>query len=124
MLAADGRGGVALKWKQWLNNRALLWGIIALAAVLALLLPGSETGAGSREEKRIAQVLSQIAGAGKVDVALFYAAQEAGAGERPTGAVVVAQGADRLDVRLELIRAVRTLLSLPEAAVDVFAMEP
>lgn len=113
-----------MKWKQWLNNRALLWGIIALAAVLALLLPGGEAGTGSREEKRIAQVLGQIAGAGKVEVALFYTAQETGGGERPTGAVVVAQGADRLDVRLELIRAVRTLLSLPEAAVDVFAMEP
>jgi hypothetical protein len=35
---------------------------------------------------------------------------------------VVAQGADDLAVRLELIRAVRTLLGLPEAAVDVFAM--
>jgi hypothetical protein len=36
--------------------------------------------------------------------------------------VVVAQGADALSVRLELIRAARTLLSLPEEAVDVFVM--
>ncbi len=112
-----------MKWKQWLNNRTLLWVMIALAAVLVLLLPGEQGSTGSREEKRIAQVLGQIAGAGKVEVALFYGTEEAGSPERPTGAVVVAQGADQLSVRLELIRAVRTLLSLPEAAVDVFAME-
>ena len=40
-----------------------------------------------------------------------------------TGAVVVAEGADDLSVRLSLIRAVRTLLGLPESAVDVFVME-
>ena len=65
-------------------------------------------------------------GAGKVEVALFYA-QEAGAfgasASVPTGAVVVAEGAEDMAVRLKLIRAVRTLLSLPESAVDVFVME-
>ena len=39
------------------------------------------------------------------------------------GAVVVAEGADDLWVRLSLIRAMRTLLGLPESAVDVFVME-
>ncbi len=107
--------------KQWQVNRPLLWGLLALAALLVLLVMGSSEPAtsASRQEKRMAEVLSSIAGAGKVEVALFYHGEENGS---PTGALVVAQGADQLAVRLELIRAARTLLGLPEAAVDVFAM--
>lgn len=108
--------------KGWLKNRSLVWLLVALAAVAALMLGGGASpSAESRMEKRMAEVLGSISGAGKVQVALFYTDQEET--QRPTGAVVVAQGADDFAVRLELIRAVRTLLGLPEAAVDVFAME-
>lgn len=104
------------------------WGLwVATAALAALLLMYGGNEQSLSEEGRIAQVLGTIAGAGKVEVALFYApkeqsgfSQEAGP---PTGAVVVAQGADDWEVRLQLIRAVRTLLGLPEEAVDVFVME-
>ena len=69
------------------------------------------------EEARIAQVLSAMAGVGKVEVALFYPETTGGfAQSAPTGAVVVAQGAGDLTVRLSLIRAMRTLLGLPETA--------
>lgn len=111
-----------MNWKRWVSNRSLLWAMVAMAALLALLFLGGEGASSveSREEKRMAEVLGAIAGAGRVEVALFYeGGRDAGS---PTGAVVVAQGANDLAVRLELIRAVRTLLSLPEAAVDVFAM--
>lgn len=109
--------------KRWLSNRSLMWSFMALAALLMLLALGSgTTNTATREEKRMAQVLSLIDGAGRVEVALFYAPSAGGAAGSPTGAVVVAQGAEELAVRLELIRAVRTLLSLPEEAVDVFAM--
>jgi len=111
------------------DGKMLIW--MASAALLAamLLLGGGQEKTGNEEEKRIAEVLSAIAGAGKVEVALFYAPQENGAfiqnGAQgaPTGAVVVAQGAENWQVRLQLIRAVRTLLGLPENAVDVFVME-
>ena len=112
-----------MKLKKWMNNRSLLWALAAVAAVLVLLLAGEASpGTENRLEKRMAEVLGCIAGAGKVEVALFYTGDESGQSGSPTGAVVVAQGADDLAVRLELIRAVRTLLGLPEAAVDVFAM--
>jgi len=113
-----------LNWKRWLSNRSLLWAMVAMAALLALLFLGGEgaSTAESRDEKRIAEVLGSIAGAGRVEVALFYAGGDSKTVGMPTGALVVAQGADDLAVRLELIRAVRTLLGLPEAAVDVFAM--
>ncbi len=118
--------------KGWKDGKLTLWlglGLLALAVVLALAQGGGKSaGTASQEERRIAEVLSAITGAGKVEVALFYEkAQADGFGgaeaQKPTGAVVVAQGAGDMAVRLSLIRAVRTLLGLPESAVDVFVME-
>lgn len=125
-----------MKLKNILESKALLWvalGLLALTGLWAAMQPG-QTDSMTGDEKRIAEVLSAIAGAGKVEVALFYApaaetfsglgaSQKGTAASIPTGAVVVAQGAGELSVRLNLIRAVRTLLSLPETAVDVFVME-
>jgi len=106
-----------------------VWIIAAAAAVLlALIMTQPESSAASQQERRIAEVLSAMAGAGRVEVMLYYAPQETGAfssaaESAPTGALVVAEGAEDMAVRLNLIRAVRTLLGLPETAVDVFAME-
>ena len=107
--------------KRLMEPRMLPWLVAALAVALLLLLAGGGKDAdlASQEEQRIAEVLSQMAGAGKVEVALFYGGETDG----PTGAVVVAQGADDLTVRLSLARAARTLLGLPESAVDGFVME-
>lgn len=114
--------------RRFKDAKALPWLAAALAALLALAVAGggSEGGTATSEERRIAEVLSAMEGAGKVEVALFYATAQDGLGARggaPTGAVVVAQGAGDLSVRLRLTRAVRTLLGLPETAVDVFVME-
>lgn len=108
--------------KQWMNHRSAIWMMVALAAVLAMVLLGGGSHPAS-EEKRIGEVLSRIAGAGKVEVALFYGKNASGQeNAAPVGAVVVAQGAENIEVRLNLIRAVQTLLNLPQTAVDVFAM--
>lgn len=111
-------------------SRLPVWIISAAAVILlALLMMQTEDGGtASQQEKRIAEVLSAMAGAGRVEVALYYAQQDtaafsvSSAGD-PTGALVVAEGAGDMAVRLNLIRAVRTLLGLPENAVDVFVME-
>ncbi len=120
---------------QWLKDNKRVWWILCGAALIAVLLLANSTGksglgsgGASAEEKRIAEVLSSMAGVGQVEVALFYEAEAASAfggnaKTRPTGAVVVAEGAEDLEVRLLLSRAVRTLLGLPESAVDVFVME-
>ena len=105
-----------------------LWIFAAAALLLALMLMETDGGGtASQQEQRIAEVLSAMAGAGRVEVALFYAKQETGTfaatGDTPTGALVVAEGAGDMAVRLNLIRAVRTLLGLSENAVDVFVME-
>lgn len=122
-----------MKAWTWLKAGNRLWwaalGVLLAACILAAMKGGAGGSASaSAEERRIAEVLSAMAGAGRVEVALFYEAEAVGAfggasGSRPTGAVVVAQGAGDLRVRLELIRAVRTLLGLPQDAVDVFVME-
>ena len=112
--------------KRLKENRWFLLAAVLLCCLLCfLLLSGrSAGGSGTSEEKRIAQVLSAISGAGKVEVAVYYSGgTDSLSSSPPVGAVVVAEGADNLEVRLSLIRAVRTLLGLPEAAVDVFSME-
>ena len=108
-----------------MKGKTGLWLAAALAlAALCLVFSSGGSQTASQEERRIAEVLSAISGVGKVEVVLYHNRQNAFEDDNlPTGAVVVAQGAEDVEVRLQLIRAVRTLLSLPENAVDVFAME-
>lgn len=107
------------------DGKMILWLSAALAVFALALMIGENVSqsTASQEERRIAEVLSAMAGAGKVEVALFYAGEaERGYTGGPTGAVIVAEGAADMGVRLSMIRAARTLLGLPENAVDVFAM--
>ena len=120
-------------WEKLRAVRGIEWllGIGALA-LLALTLMGQSTPArtNSSLEERLCAVLSKVQGAGNVDV-IIYTAQDtavtAGAfgestqrtSERPSGVVVVADGAGDLQVRIELAQAVKTLLSLPASAVEV-----
>lgn len=98
------------------------WLLLALAGsvLLCLMLGLAEpsTAAQTDEEARLSRVLSAMAGAGQVEVAVFYQEEDA----LPCGAVVVAQGADDVGVRLQLTRAVCTLLGLESSQVDVFKL--
>ena len=121
-------------WEKLRAIRGIEWllGIAALA-LLACVVFGQEApgeAVGADLEARLCTVLSKVQGAGRVDV-IVYTAQEtavtAGAfGEstrqtafRPSGVVVVADGAGDLKVRIELAQAVQTLLSLPASSVEV-----
>lgn len=81
-------------------------------------------------EVRVSKVLSQMEGAGKVEVAIMTRKSEAqsqgllsgknGDGaEIPCGAIAVAQGADDPFVRMQLEQALCSLLGLPISAVSV-----
>ena len=112
--------------KRLKENRWFLLAAVLLCCLLGFLLLSDRSAddSGTSEEKRIAQVLSAISGAGEVEVAVYYSGDTGSlSSSPPVGAVVVAEGADDMEVRLSLIRAVRTLLGLPETAVDVFLME-
>ncbi|MBE5804529.1 MAG: hypothetical protein E7316_08470 [Clostridiales bacterium] len=91
-----------------------LAGCILLCLMLSLLEAPSTTQ--TAEEARLARVLSCMAGAGEVEVAVFYQEESA----IPCGAVIVAQGADDVGVRLQITRAVCTLLGLETSQVNVF----
>ena len=99
------------------------WLVLALAGcvILCLLLGLAEppaTTAATDEESRLARVLSAMDGAGNVEVAVFYQEEAA----LPCGAVIVAQGADDVTVRLQLTRAACTLLGLEAEQVEVFKL--
>lgn len=85
--------------KRLMEPKMLPWLAAALLVAVLLLMGGGDKGMASQEEQRIAEVLGAMAGAGKVEVALFYGGETDALGARttgPTGAVVVAEGADDL----------------------------
>lgn len=106
---------------------ALLIGGLAILAVVQWIQPQSEPPdaadasaprANSSEtemEERVQEVLSLVDGAGAVRVVISGE-------ETASGVIVVAEGADDLAVRLELSRAVQSLLGVPNAKIEVLPM--
>ena len=118
--------------KKWLDAvkgmKGGVWLLLIAACAAALLLPAAsqDKAAMTEEEQRYNATLSRIAGAGEVRLSIFYAQSPSsfGSGSRqPAGAVIVAQGAGDVAVRLNLTRAAEALLGLDPGAVEVFEME-
>lgn len=108
--------------RQFLRREGWLIAVLGVAVLLCLTLSAVEGGtAPTQQESRLAQVLSAMEGAGRVEVALYYqgAADEA----IPCGAVIVADGAGDVGVQLRLTRAVTTLLGMDASRVEVFQRE-
>lgn len=95
------------------------WIIAAIFAAILLCLTTSSTpdASSTTAELRLARVLSAMEGAGSVEVAIYYAPENAAL---PCGAVIVADGAGDIAVRLRLTRAVSTLLGIGSNRVEVF----
>lgn len=117
--------------KQAEKLRALKPAHILLAALLVcvgacLLLSGAQQDEGALEA-RVQQMLENVSGVGKARVTLHTQKTPQGYGEQAresvVGAVIVAQGAEDIAVRINIISAVQTLLSLPPSAIEVFEME-
>ena len=101
---------------------------LCLLLLALLLLGGTRLWGDSAQtalEKRVSRVLSDVAGAGRVDVVIKTrrergsALSSSGQEETPVGAVAVAQGADDPLVCMELQQALCALLGLPASAVSV-----
>lgn len=107
--------------KERLKKDGWLLMALCISVLLCLLLGLSESAAPActDEEARLSRVLSAMAGAGSVEVAVFYQRESS----QPCGAVIVSPGADDVSVRLQLTRAVCTLLGLETSQVDVFKAE-
>ncbi len=93
------------------------WIIAALAVCAALCLAMGAAGNGQSGESRVSRVLSAISGAGKVDVAVWYEDSV------PCAAVVVADGASDVGVRIDLTSAVTRLLGIAQERVAVYPRE-
>ena len=107
------------KIREYLRRDGWLAAALVLVVALCLLLGSSESGNAGQtsDEARISQVLSAMAGAGRVDVAIYYD------NAVPCGAVVVADGAGDAAVRIRLSGAVTTLLGLDVSRVAVYERE-
>lgn len=109
--------------------------LFALGAALLIawmLKSNGGTDGHTALERRAAQTLSAVAGAGAVRVVITTRAVREGTGqgiglssaqevEIPVGAIAVAQGASDPLVRMELESALCALLGLPREAVNVMA---
>lgn len=113
--------------KKLLNEKKLLTLILMLlcgAALVLLSFRMSENEDAHAQdiaytegsvEQRLSRVLSMIQGAGEVEVLVTQS--ESGV----VGVLVVADGAQDLTVRTELMRAAMTALDIPAESVEVFA---
>ena len=118
------------EWMEKLGGKKSLWllGFLIAAGILLIVLsyawPEEQTQNAKKNavlvqdevETRLARVLSQIAGAGQVEILVM---EDGCDGVR--GVLIVADGADELTVRTELMRAAMTALDVPASSVEVFA---
>ncbi len=104
------------RWMTYLKKDGWILAAMLFCVALCLMLGAQGEGA-STEENRISRVLSAIDGAGTVDVAVYYEESV------PCGAVVVADGAGDVAVRLRLVSAVTTLLGIGQSRVAVYERE-
>ncbi len=85
----------------------------------------------SNAEQRLAEILSQIDGAGRVCVMITYESlgNSAEVGNQESapikikGVIIVAEGADDITVKLNLIRATQTVLAIKANTIEVFVMK-
>lgn len=105
----------------WQDRRLML---VLLALLCALSFLPEDTGM-TQEEERISKALSQVSGAGRVQVTIYYSEQASGFGSKRecTGAVAVSEGAGEIAVRLQIAQALETLLGLRPQDVMVLEME-
>lgn len=66
-------------------------------------------------EARLSSILEDLEGVGNVSVMINYYDEE----QTSAGVVVVASGADNLKVRLEILKAVETVLNLPTTNIEI-----
>ena len=107
------------KLRDYLRKDGWLVAALLLVVALCLALSASEGAktAQTADEARLSRVLSAMAGAGTVEVAVYY--DDAA----PCGAVIVADGAGDAAVRIQLAGAVTTLLGLDLSRVAVYQRE-
>ena len=107
---------------------AVLFGIILLTLYLTTINTGkvyeetSGSGYAYELENRLENVLSNIDGAGNVEVMVMLAEGaelESGVVPKISSVIVVAGGADNYKVKLEILKACEALLNLPTTNIEI-----
>lgn len=104
------------RWMSYLKKDGWIFAALLFCVAMCMLL-GIQGEHTSTEESRISRVLGAIDGAGTVEVAIYYE------DSIPSGAVVVAEGAGDVAVRLRLVSAVTTLLGIEQNRIAVYERE-
>lgn len=84
---------------------------------LAIFSQASSSGASTDTERRLEKVLEKIIGAGEVQVMITQTPD----GET-LGVLVVAEGAGNISVKIEILRAVKTLLGVNADRIEIIEM--
>ena len=98
---------------------------VLAGAVLLLVLSsfwGEMPKSGDNTEKRLESALRAIDGAGRVEVMITYNENSEEERENICGVIVIAEGAGNMDVRVNLMRAVQTVLGVGRESVEIFQM--
>ena len=113
-------------------NRPIILIFIAVVFILCLffLLPQSEKGEKNRSnEEQLANLLSEIHSVGQVQVYFHYDQQKeqqflaVTQQEKLSGVIIVAQGANRADVKTMLKETVGQVLQIPAHRIQVVPMQ-
>ena len=106
-----------------------IWLIILCLAGLVFISASLSSAADAQDmtalEQRISRTLSLIRGAGKCRITLYSPEKESAfsSASAPSGAVILAQGAGDVAVRLQLSQAAEALLGLTPDRIEIFQME-
>lgn len=98
--------------------RKIEWLLLVIAVSVLLMQFLGTSGTDSDIETRLAEVLSDVEGVGRVRVMVMEDADG-----MPEGVLIVADGADDMEVRLRLQLAVHTLLGMENARIEVIQHE-
>ena len=113
-------------------NRPIVLIVIAVVFIIFLffLLPQSEKGEKNRSnEEQLAKLLSEIHSVGQVQVYFHYDQQKekqflaVTQQEKLSGVIIVAQGANRADVKIMLKETVGHVLQIPAHRIQVVPMQ-
>lgn len=113
---------------------SLIWALLLLILLAFFLFARTPVNNKSTLEQRLCAALSQLEGAGEVEVVIYQSTNASNAqgvmsvfsitggaaqDTAPSGVLVLAQGADDMRVRLDIARAVQSLLGVPASSVEV-----
>jgi len=94
---------------------AVIFAVIVLLIYLSSVNPVKKTqsSAGTNLETRLESILSDIEGAGNVSVLINNTDNQI------DGVIIVASGADNVFVKMNILKAVETVLKIPTAQIEI-----